>query len=161
MTWMSRSASATPAAAQMPSSRRRTMCERVLGGVEQHAARAAARAKRRRHGAPAATATARSRARNDLQHLGSPPTMPTACSAHRPVDEPAAAPRLRSARRQAGSTGSRLIAVVLPRSSSRRSGGAAQVSRNSFSSIWRASRCAATASSSPAMVISARGLPWA
>ena len=40
-------------------------------------------------------------------------------------------------------------------------GGVAQVSRNSFSSIWRASRSAATASSSPAMFISARGLPWA
>src|SRR5208283_1308558 len=39
--------------------------------------------------------------------------------------------------------------------------GGAQVSRNSFSSMWRASRWAATASSSPAMVISARGLPWA
>ena len=39
--------------------------------------------------------------------------------------------------------------------------GGAQVSRNSFSSMWRASRCAATASNSPAMVISARGLPWA
>ena len=39
--------------------------------------------------------------------------------------------------------------------------GGAQVSRNSFSSIWRASRWAATASSSPAMVIRARGLPWA
>jgi hypothetical protein len=39
--------------------------------------------------------------------------------------------------------------------------GGAQVSRNSFSSMWRASRCAATASNSPAMVIRARGLPWA
>ena len=40
-------------------------------------------------------------------------------------------------------------------------GGAAQVSRNSFSSICRASRWAATESSSPAMFMRARGLPWA
>ena len=40
-------------------------------------------------------------------------------------------------------------------------GGVVQVSRNSFSSIWRASRSAATASNSPAMFMSARGLPWA
>src|SRR6202163_4858023 len=40
-------------------------------------------------------------------------------------------------------------------------GGVAQVSRNSFSSIWRASRSAATVSNSPAMFMSARGLPWA
>ena len=40
-------------------------------------------------------------------------------------------------------------------------GGGVQVSRNSFSSIWRASRSAATASNSPAMFMSARGLPWA
>jgi hypothetical protein len=33
---------------------------------------------------PVATATARSRARKDLQHLGSPPMMPTASSAHSP-----------------------------------------------------------------------------
>jgi hypothetical protein len=39
--------------------------------------------------------------------------------------------------------------------------GGAQVSRNSFSSMWRASHWAATASSSPAMVIRARGFPWA
>ena len=39
-------------------------------------------AKRRRQGMPAATATAMSRARKDLQHLGSPPT---ACSDHRPA----------------------------------------------------------------------------
>ena len=38
-----------------------------------------------KQGAPEATETARSRARNDLQHLGSPPTMPTACSDHSPV----------------------------------------------------------------------------
>ena len=37
----------------------------------------------------------------------------------------------------------------------------AQVSKNSVSSIWRASRCAAAANNSPAMIISARGLPWA
>jgi hypothetical protein len=36
-----------------------------------------------------------------------------------------------------------------------------QVSRNSFSSIWRASRSAATESNSPAMFMSARGLLWA
>ena len=41
------------------------------------------------------------------------------------------------------------------------SAGGEQVSRNSFSSRWRASRCAATASSSPAMVINVRALPWA
>ncbi len=39
--------------------------------------------------------------------------------------------------------------------------GTAQVSKNSVSSIWRASRCAAASSNSPAMIISARGLPWA
>ena len=40
-------------------------------------------------------------------------------------------------------------------------GDAAQVSKNSFSSICRASRSAAAASSSPAMFIRARRLPWA
>ena len=39
--------------------------------------------------------------------------------------------------------------------------GTAQVSKNSVSSIWRASRWAAASSSSPAMIIRARGLPWA
>jgi hypothetical protein len=37
--------------------------------------------------------------------------------------------------------------------------GTAQVSKNSVSSIWRASRCAASSSNSAAMIISARGLP--
>ena len=41
------------------------------------------------------------------------------------------------------------------------SAGGEQVSRNSFSSICRASCWAATASSSPAMFMSARRLPWA
>ena len=67
----------------------------------------------------------------------------------------------RSARRQAGSTGSRLIAAAGSPPWSRSPAGTAQVSKNSFSSIWRASRWAATASSSPAMFIRARGLPWA
>jgi hypothetical protein len=57
---------------------------RCLRGV---GARCAVRPRRRtagrRSGADmgrrAATATARSKARNDLQHFGSPPTMPTAC----------------------------------------------------------------------------------
>lgn len=40
-------------------------------------------------------------------------------------------------------------------------GGVAQISRNSFSSICRASRSAAAASSSSAMFMRARGLPWA
>ena len=40
-------------------------------------------------------------------------------------------------------------------------GGAAHVSRNSFSSICRASRSAAYTSSSPAMFMRARRLPWA
>src|SRR5271157_4257757 len=40
-------------------------------------------------------------------------------------------------------------------------GGAAHVSRNSFSSICRASRSAAYASNSPAMFMRARRLPWA
>jgi len=39
--------------------------------------------------------------------------------------------------------------------------GTAQVSKNSVSSICRASRCAASSSNSPAMIIRARGLPWA
>ena len=39
--------------------------------------------------------------------------------------------------------------------------GTPQVSKNSVSSIWRASRWAATSSNSPAMIIRARGLPWA
>jgi hypothetical protein len=34
---------------------------------------------------PEATATARSKARKDLQHFGSPPTIPTACSDQSPV----------------------------------------------------------------------------
>ena len=55
----------------------------VFGGIEQDAA-GTATAKRRRQGMPAATATARSRARKDLQHLGSPPMMPTASSDHSP-----------------------------------------------------------------------------
>ena len=38
MTWISRSASATPAAVEMPSSRRRTMCRGVLGGIQEDAA---------------------------------------------------------------------------------------------------------------------------
>src|SRR5271163_3610935 len=37
----------------------------------------------------------------------------------------------------------------------------AYVSKNSVSSIWRASRCAAAANRSPAMIIRARGLPCA
>jgi hypothetical protein len=40
------------------------------------------------------------------------------------------------------------------------SGAIRQNSRCSHS-MWRASRCAATASSSPTIVINARGLPWA
>src|SRR4249920_396308 len=39
--------------------------------------------------------------------------------------------------------------------------GTAQISKNSVSSIWRASRCAAAARSSSAMIIRARGLPCA
>ncbi len=39
--------------------------------------------------------------------------------------------------------------------------GMAQTSKNSVSSIWRASRCAAASSSSPARIIRARKLPWA
>ena len=74
--------------------------ERILGGVEQNAPGAwhgeAAQARR-----PAATATARSRARKDLQHLGSPPMMPTACSDHRAVTSQRCS-SARSARRQAG-----------------------------------------------------------
>jgi len=62
-------------------------------------------AKWRRHGVPEATATARSRARKLLQHLGSPPTMPTACSAHNSVTSQRSASG-RADRRQAGSTGS-------------------------------------------------------
>src|SRR5208282_1167626 len=59
-------------------------------------------AKRRTHGTPAATATARSRARKDLQHLGSPPMIPTACSDHSPVTSQRWS-SARSARREAGS----------------------------------------------------------
>ena len=36
-----------------------------------------------------------------------------------------------------------------------------QISKNSVSSMWRASRCAAAANNSSAMIIRARGLPWA
>ena len=68
---------------------------------------------------PAATATAMSRARNDLQHLGSPQTMPTACSDHRPAMSQRCS-SLRSARRHAGSTGSGLIGAVPIRAWSRR-----------------------------------------
>ena len=56
----------------------------------------------------------RSRARKDLQHLGSLPMIPTACSDHSPVTSQRCS-SARSARRQAGSTGNRLIAVALLR----------------------------------------------
>ena len=49
----------------------------------------------------------------------------------------------------------RITALVSPAT------GTAQVSKNSVSLIWPASRCAATSSNSPAMIISVRGLPWA
>ena len=39
--------------------------------------------------------------------------------------------------------------------------GRPQVSKNSVSSIWRASRWAAVSNSSPAMIIRVRRLPWA
>jgi hypothetical protein len=60
---------------------------RQRAGRDRHAAR--------RHGTPAATATARSNPRNDLQHFGSPPTMPTACSDHRPVTRQRCSPSAR------------------------------------------------------------------
>ncbi len=56
----------------------------ILGRVQQHPARPGDR-EAAQAGVPEATATARSRARKDLQHFGSPPTMPTACSDHSPV----------------------------------------------------------------------------
>jgi hypothetical protein len=102
----------------------------VLRGKEQDATGTArGTAKRRRHGTPAATATARSKARNDLQHFGSPPTMPTACSDHRLVISQRCSSE-RSARRYAGSTGSRVIGADLrswarPRAAWHRSPGTA------------------------------------
>jgi hypothetical protein len=61
----------------------------VFGSEEEDGPPLSATGKWRRQGAPEATATARSRARKDLQHLGSPPTMPTAWGGPQVADEPA------------------------------------------------------------------------
>ena len=134
--------------------------ERVLGGIEQHATGIGHDEAPAGEGMPAATATARSRARKDLPHFGSPPMMPTACSDHNPSAEPAplfgalgeTPGRLN---RKLGHRRRRIAALVSF------AVGTAQISKNSVSSIWRASRCAAAARSSSAMIIRARGLPWA
>src|SRR5271165_7214206 len=73
----------TPAAEQIPSKRRRTTARESSAG-NRSTGPVHWTAKRRRQGAPEATLTARSRARKLLQHLGSPPRIPTAWSDQSP-----------------------------------------------------------------------------
>jgi len=83
MTSTGKASNAAPAAAQMPCKRRRTTANESSAGKRR--TRPDWRTGcRRRQGKPEATLTARSKARKLLQHLGSPPKMPTACSDHRP-----------------------------------------------------------------------------
>jgi hypothetical protein len=112
MTWMSRSASATPAATAMPASRWRTTWS-ASSAAKSSTRPVRATAKRRMHGAPEATATARSSARKDLQHFGSPPTMPTASSPHSwsTSQRRAVGTSARSAARVTGSEGEDVIAA--------------------------------------------------
>jgi len=84
MTCISRSCKSQPAAAQMPSSRPRTMC-RASSAAYNNTRPGCGTGKCRRHGVREATATAKCRARKDLQHFGSPPTIPTASSNQRSV----------------------------------------------------------------------------
>src|SRR6516165_8066625 len=69
----------TLAAEQIPSRRWRTTARESSAG-NSSTGPVRCTAKRRRQGAPEATLTARSRARKLLQHLGSPPRIPTAWS---------------------------------------------------------------------------------
>src|ERR1700751_2023244 len=73
----------TPAAEQIPSKRRRTTARESSAG-NRSTGPVRWTAKRRRHGAPEATLTARSNAKKLLQHLGSPPRIPTAWSDQSP-----------------------------------------------------------------------------
>src|SRR5271163_4458367 len=73
----------TSAAEQIPSKRRRTTARESSAG-KSSTGPVRRTSKRRRQGVPEATLTARSRARKLLQHLGSPPRMPTAWSDHSP-----------------------------------------------------------------------------
>src|SRR5580704_10267510 len=73
----------TSAAEQIPSKRRSTTARESSAG-NSSTGPVRRTAKRRRQGVPEATLTARSRARKLLQHLGSPPRMPTAWSDHSP-----------------------------------------------------------------------------
>src|ERR1700759_3905646 len=73
----------TSAAEQIPSKRWRTTARESSAG-KSSTGPARRTAKRRRQGVPEATLTARSKARKLLQHLGSPPRMPTAWSDQSP-----------------------------------------------------------------------------
>ena len=132
--------------------------ERILGGKEQHAARA-------RHAEAAQAWDAGGNGHGDVEGeerlaaLGLAADDADGLLGPQAGDEPAmllaalleAPGRLDGQQRHRAVPDAALVSVT----------GGAVVSRNSFSSMCRASRCAATASSSPAIVISARGLPWA
>src|SRR6266403_5614017 len=83
MTSTGRDWKSTSAAEQIPSKRRRTTARESSAG-KSSTGPVRRTAKRRRQGVPEATLTARSSARKLLQHLGSPPRMPTACSDQSP-----------------------------------------------------------------------------
>ena len=85
--------------------------------------------KRRRQGAPEATLTARSSARKLLQHLGSPPRMPTAWSDQESLDQPLGE-RNRVERALAGALDRQLVQAFGVDLGSR-----AKTSKKSFSSI--------------------------
>src|SRR6266545_96354 len=132
--------------------------ERVLGGEEKNAARArhreaaqAGRAGRDRHGKVEGEEglAALRLASDDPHRLLGPET----------GDEPA--PLLGAGREPVCGLDREQAHLRRPAAFASRGGGAAKVSRKSFSSRWRASRCAATARRSPAMFMRARWLPWA
>ena len=160
MTWISRSASANPAAAQMPSKRLRTMC-RASSAAYSKTRPGFGTENRRRHGVPEATATARSRARKLLQHLGSPPTMPTACSDHSPVTNHRGRCFLGALGEAPcgldGQQGHLRCLAVLGLGHRRRG---AQFEEQLLVDVSGLALRGATLSNSPAIFISARGLPW-
>ena len=137
MTWMSRSASPTPAAAQMPSSRRRTMCEGVLGGIEQDAAGSA-------HGKAAQAGDAGGNGDREIQGEERFAALGLAADDADGLFGPQAGRRASAALGALGETPGRLDRKQghrrRPDAAWSRGGGTAQVSRNSFSSICRASR---------------------
>ena len=134
--------------------------QRILGRVEQHPPRL-------RHGEVAQARGAGGHRDGEIEGeealaaLGLAPDDAHGLLGPQPGDEPAAllGPRREPPGRLDGErvgVHRRRVAILAGAAV-----GAAKASKKSCSSMWRASRCAARASNSPAMFMSARGLPWA